>query len=153
VAGFCNSAYGLQTPDFGKYEANSRKVSSRNREYSRFRETEAGDRVRIPLRGAGRSRFGVFSAPQVGSTFHLLRKGASTSSHMLPLASVMSAREQVGQNRLAVLLDSDRPGLDKAKKLIEMLATIETDAAAEVLSSRCPASCSRSTKTCHSELI
>jgi hypothetical protein len=47
---------------------------------------------------------------------------AGGTSHMLPLASVMSAREQMGPNRLAVLLDSDRPGLEKARKLVEMLA-------------------------------
>lgn len=47
---------------------------------------------------------------------------AGGTSHMLPLASVMSAREQMGPNRLAVLLDSDKPGLDKAKKLMEMMA-------------------------------
>ena len=41
---------------------------------------------------------------------------------MLPLASVMAAREQMGPNRMAVLLDSDRAGLDKAKKLVEMMA-------------------------------
>jgi hypothetical protein len=47
---------------------------------------------------------------------------AGGTSHMLPLASVMAAREQMGPNRLAVLLDSDRAGLDKAKKLVEMMA-------------------------------
>ena len=41
---------------------------------------------------------------------------------MLPLASIMSAREQMGPNRMAVLLDSDRAGLDKARKLVEMMA-------------------------------
>lgn len=47
---------------------------------------------------------------------------AGGTSHMLPLASVMSAREQVGPNRMAVLLDSDRAGFDKARKLVEMMA-------------------------------
>jgi hypothetical protein len=47
---------------------------------------------------------------------------AGGTSHMLPLASVMAAREQIGPNRMAVLLDSDRPGLEKAKKLIEIMA-------------------------------
>jgi hypothetical protein len=47
---------------------------------------------------------------------------AGGTSHILPLASVMSAREQVGPNRMAVLLDSDRAGLDKARKLVEMMA-------------------------------
>jgi hypothetical protein len=47
---------------------------------------------------------------------------AGGTSHMLPLASVMAAREQMGPNRMAVLLDSDRAGLDKAKKLVEMMA-------------------------------
>jgi hypothetical protein len=40
---------------------------------------------------------------------------------MLPLASVISSGEQLGPNRMAVLLDSDRAGVDKAKKLIDML--------------------------------
>jgi AAA domain, putative AbiEii toxin, Type IV TA system/AAA ATPase domain len=47
---------------------------------------------------------------------------AGGTSHMLPLASVMAAREQMGPNRMAVLLDSDRPGLEKAKKLVEIMA-------------------------------
>lgn len=47
---------------------------------------------------------------------------AGGTSQMLPLASVMSAREQVGSNRMAVLLDSDRAGTDKARKLVEMMA-------------------------------
>lgn len=47
---------------------------------------------------------------------------AGGTAHMLPLASVMSVGEQVGPNRLAVLLDSDKAGLDKARKLIEVLA-------------------------------
>lgn len=47
---------------------------------------------------------------------------AGGTSHILPLATIMSAREQVGPNRMAVLLDSDRAGLDKARKLIEMMA-------------------------------
>jgi hypothetical protein len=47
---------------------------------------------------------------------------AGGTSHILPLASVMAAREQMGSNRMAVLLDSDRAGLDKARKLVEMMA-------------------------------
>jgi hypothetical protein len=47
---------------------------------------------------------------------------AGGTSHMLPLASVMAARAQMGPNRMAVLLDSDRAGLDKARKLVEMMA-------------------------------
>jgi len=47
---------------------------------------------------------------------------AGGTSHVLPLASVMAAREQMGPNRMAVLLDSDRAGLEKAKKLIELMA-------------------------------
>jgi hypothetical protein len=46
---------------------------------------------------------------------------AGGTSHMLPLASVISSGEQVGPNRMAVLLDSDRAGSDKAKKLVDML--------------------------------
>jgi predicted ATP-dependent endonuclease of OLD family len=46
---------------------------------------------------------------------------AGGTSHMLPLASVISSGEQLGPNRMAVLLDSDRAGADKAKKLIDML--------------------------------
>jgi hypothetical protein len=33
----------------------------------------------------------------------------------------MSAREQMGPNRMAVLLDSDKIGLDKDNKLVKML--------------------------------
>jgi len=47
---------------------------------------------------------------------------AGGTSHVLPLASVMAAREQMGPNRMAVLLDSDRAGLDKARKLVEIMA-------------------------------
>lgn len=47
---------------------------------------------------------------------------AGGTSHVLPLATIMSAREQMGPNRMAVLLDSDRPGLDKAKKLVAIMA-------------------------------
>ena len=47
---------------------------------------------------------------------------AGGTSHILPLASVMAAREQMGSNRMAVLLDSDRAGLDKARKLVEIMA-------------------------------
>ena len=47
---------------------------------------------------------------------------AGGTSHILPLASVMAAREQMGPNRMAVLLDSDRPGMDKARKLVEIMA-------------------------------
>jgi AAA domain, putative AbiEii toxin, Type IV TA system/AAA ATPase domain len=47
---------------------------------------------------------------------------AGGTSHILPLASVMAAREQMGPNRMAVLLDSDRAGLDKARKLVEIMA-------------------------------
>lgn len=47
---------------------------------------------------------------------------AGGTSQMFPLACVISSCEQVGPNRMAVLLDSDKPGLDKGKKLIEVLA-------------------------------
>ena len=47
---------------------------------------------------------------------------AGGTSHILPLASIMAAREQMGPNRMAVLLDSDRAGLDKARKLVETMA-------------------------------
>jgi hypothetical protein len=49
MAGFCNSLPGLRTPKFTKCEANSPKVSRHYREYSRFRETADGDRVRSRL--------------------------------------------------------------------------------------------------------
>jgi hypothetical protein len=41
--------------EFTKSEADLPKVSGRHREYSRFRETRAGDWVRSALRGAARS--------------------------------------------------------------------------------------------------
>ena len=44
---------------------------------------------------------------------------AGGTSRILTLASVMVAREQVGPNRMAVLLDSDKAGTDQAKRLIE----------------------------------
>jgi len=47
---------------------------------------------------------------------------AGGTKNLMPLASIMSAREQVGPNRIAVLLDSDKTGTDKAHKLVEMLA-------------------------------
>lgn len=47
---------------------------------------------------------------------------AGGTSHMLPLASIMAAREQMGPNRMAVLLFADRAGLDKARKLVEIMA-------------------------------
>jgi hypothetical protein len=45
MAGFCNLVDGLHAPDFADRGANSPKVSGQDREYSRFRETDAGDRV------------------------------------------------------------------------------------------------------------
>jgi hypothetical protein len=62
LAGFCGLVDRLQAPEFTKCEAGLPKVSGRHPEYSRFRETGTGDRVRSPLGGAGGSRFGVFSA-------------------------------------------------------------------------------------------
>jgi hypothetical protein len=59
MAGFCDSGPGLQTPKFGKCEANSSKVSGHYREYSRFRETGAGDQVRSALRGVAGVEFRV----------------------------------------------------------------------------------------------
>lgn len=47
---------------------------------------------------------------------------AGGTSNMMPLASVMSSGEQMGPNRMAVLVDSDKAGLEKAKRLIELLA-------------------------------
>src|SRR5207249_1004659 len=46
---------------------------------------------------------------------------AGGTSRVLPLASVMSVGEQVGPNRLAILLDSDKEGQDKAKRLVDIL--------------------------------
>jgi hypothetical protein len=48
---------------------------------------------------------------------------AGGTKNLMPLASIMSSREHgVGENRLAVLLDSDKTGTDKASKLVEMMA-------------------------------
>jgi hypothetical protein len=58
-----------KAPEFTKSEANLRKVSGRHREYSRFRETGAGDWVRPPLRGAGCSqirRYPIHDGPYWG---------------------------------------------------------------------------------------
>lgn len=46
---------------------------------------------------------------------------AGGTAHLLPLASVMASREQMGPNRMAVLLDSDKAGRNKAKELVGML--------------------------------
>lgn len=51
MASFRNSTPGLWAPKFVNYEANSPKVSGRYREYSRFSETDGGDRVRSALVG------------------------------------------------------------------------------------------------------
>jgi hypothetical protein len=51
MAGFCESAIGLQAPKPAAVGAKSPIVSGRYLKYSRFRETGAGDRVRFALRG------------------------------------------------------------------------------------------------------
>ena len=51
MASFRNSTPGLWAPKFVNYETNSPKVSGRYREYSRFSETDDGDRVRSALVG------------------------------------------------------------------------------------------------------
>ena len=60
LAGFGDLTKGLWPPEFAKSRANLPKVSGRHREYSRFRETDAGDWVRSPLGGAGRSPIRLF---------------------------------------------------------------------------------------------
>jgi len=57
---------------------------------------------------------------------------AGPTTFMMPLASVMVSREQMGPNRMAVLLDSDKAGKDKAKDLITLL-TAEGGSAGNVL--------------------
>jgi hypothetical protein len=52
MAGFCNSVDRLQTPNLTDYVAKSSKVSGGSLEYSRFRETAAGDRADSTLRDA-----------------------------------------------------------------------------------------------------
>jgi len=46
---------------------------------------------------------------------------AGGTAHLMPLASIMASREQMGPNRMAVLLDSDKAGLNKAKDLVKLL--------------------------------
>ena len=46
---------------------------------------------------------------------------AGGTSRLVTLASVMAIREQVGPNRIAVLLDSDKAGTDQARRLVEIL--------------------------------
>jgi AAA ATPase domain len=46
---------------------------------------------------------------------------AGGMTYMMPLASIMASREQMGPNRMAVLLDSDEAGLNKAKALVRLL--------------------------------
>jgi hypothetical protein len=56
LAAFCNSAPVSETPKLENSQAISAKVSGDYREYSRFRETRAGDPVRSPLRADDASR-------------------------------------------------------------------------------------------------
>lgn len=46
---------------------------------------------------------------------------AGGTTYLMPLASIMASREQLGPNRLVVLLDSDRIGTSKAKNLIDLM--------------------------------
>ncbi len=57
---------------------------------------------------------------------------AGGMTFMMPLASVMVPREQMGPNRMAMLLDSDAWGKSKAKDLIKVL-TAEGSSAGNVL--------------------
>jgi hypothetical protein len=63
MAGFCYPADCLYSR-IHQSGANLPKVSSSYHEYSHFWETDAGDSVRYPLRGAGRSQIRYFSAVQ-----------------------------------------------------------------------------------------
>jgi hypothetical protein len=55
MAGFCELAVGLWTPNLAASGAKSPIVSGGYLKYSRFSETTTGDRVRSPLRGGGAS--------------------------------------------------------------------------------------------------
>jgi len=57
---------------------------------------------------------------------------AGGMTYMMPLASIMASREQMGPNRMAVLLDSDQAGPNKAKDLVRLL-TAEGGSAGNVL--------------------
>src|SRR6266478_4144373 len=57
MAGFCDSADGLQTPNLATSREKSPIVSGEYLKYSRFWETAAGDRVRSALRGRPGSDF------------------------------------------------------------------------------------------------
>ena len=57
IAGFCKLAARLQTPKSPNSEAKLPRVSVECLKYSRFWETDAGDRVRFTLRGRPSSRF------------------------------------------------------------------------------------------------
>jgi hypothetical protein len=77
MAGFCNSMPGLRTPKFAKCEASSPKVSRHYREYSRFAETDSGDRFDHdcgPTMALGR---GQFSGPQTGRNWEFVTSTAA----------------------------------------------------------------------------
>jgi hypothetical protein len=81
-AGLLRFRAGLQAPHSDACEANSRKVSRLNREYSRFQETDAGDWVRSPMRGGG--------ADLVGGT-------SPTTSGYVPMIMERSQRKTIGK--------------------------------------------------------
>lgn len=57
---------------------------------------------------------------------------AGGMTYLMPLASIMASREQMGPNRMAVLLDSDQAVPNKAKDLVRLL-TAEGGSAGNVL--------------------
>jgi hypothetical protein len=70
MAGFCNSAGGLHTPNFTDHGPKLGKVSGSSLKYSRFPETAAGDQVRFALRGrrcsANAPKFSCCAAGKLG---------------------------------------------------------------------------------------
>ena len=78
MAGFCELAIGLRAPELGSPGAKSPIVSGGYLKYSRFRETEAGDRVRSALRGRANGKYRQIlrhNRPQTGNAKPSLRRG------------------------------------------------------------------------------
>jgi hypothetical protein len=95
MAGFCDSGAGLQTPKFGKWEANLSKVSGRYREYSRFREAGARDRK------AGLFVNGLFCLREwpISTSTDCLIQGVNHASLTFIRAEIERVRAQVHRER------------------------------------------------------
>jgi hypothetical protein len=105
MAGFCNSADGLQTPDLTEEVPKSSKVSGGSLKYSRFRETVAGDWVRYTLRprGGGAAHCYLLQSDPAVERFMSLM-AANSATHVMILS-----HDPVGVIVLAVPVISADP--------------------------------------------